>query len=133
MLDQIKALSIPSRCAADDIVDFNVVILLADTSTIHRIGEFDKDGVLFHDPLNMLAADADDAFMVLIGHMEGYRSGHLLLHKIKTILGSFILRAADVDVEVVFVEAIEDDLYIACVELAIGPRIIQIRYSYSVP
>lgn len=61
----------------------------------------------------MLTTNADDAFVVLIGYMEGYRSRHLLLHKIKAVLGSFILRPADIDVEIVFIEAIEDDLYIA--------------------
>ena len=70
----------------------------------------------------MLTADADDAFVVLVGNMEGYRSGHLLFNKVQTVLGSFILRAADVDVEIVFVEAIKDYLDIACRDLTIGPR-----------
>lgn len=61
----------------------------------------------------MLTTDADDALVVLVGNMKGNRGGHFLLHKIKTIFGGVILSSAYVDVKVVFVEAVEYDLYVA--------------------
>jgi hypothetical protein len=36
-----------------------------------------------------------------------------LLNKVETVLGSIVLRTTDIDVEVVLVEAVEDDLDIA--------------------
>lgn len=43
LLDQIKALRIASRSAADDIVNFNVIVFLAHSSTVHGVGELDED------------------------------------------------------------------------------------------
>ena len=61
----------------------------------------------------MLATDSDDALMVLIRYMEGDRSRHLLLHQVKSVLSSVVLCSTDIDIEVVFIEAIEDDLDVA--------------------
>lgn len=107
-------MSIAGWCSADDVVDFDVVVLFADTSSVHRIGELDEDRIFLHDPLDVLTADTNDALVVLIGYMEGDRCGHLLLNKIKTIPRGFVLGATDINVEVVFVKPIKDDLDIAC-------------------
>ena len=61
----------------------------------------------------MLATDSDDTLVVLIRYVEGDRSRHLLLHQVKPVLSSVVLCSTDVDIEVVFVEAIEDDLDVA--------------------
>lgn len=67
----------------------------------------------------MLAANTDDSLVVLIGDVEGNRSRHLLLDKIKTALGGFKLVSANVNVEVVLVEAIEDNLNVAYLPLMV--------------
>ena len=61
----------------------------------------------------MLATDSDDALVVLIRDVERDRSRHLLLNEIKSVLGGIVLCSTDVDIEVVFVEAIENDLDVA--------------------
>jgi len=61
----------------------------------------------------MLTANTDDSLVVLIRDVEGNGSRHLLLNKIKTALGRLKLVSANVNVEVVLVEAIEDNLNIA--------------------
>jgi hypothetical protein len=104
-------LGVAGGSPADHIVDFDVLVVLA--ASIQGIGEFDEDGVLLHDALNVLASNSDDALVVLIGDVEGDGSGHLLLNKIETILRSFVLAANNINVEVVFIEAVEDDLNIA--------------------
>lgn len=62
----------------------------------------------------MLATNADDAFMVLVRHMKRDRGRHFLLDELQSILGRIVLCAAYVNVEIVFVEAIENDLDVAC-------------------
>lgn len=120
LLDQIKALSIASRRAADDIVNLDVIVILADSTSIHRIGELDEDGVLLHDSLDVLTTDANNALVVLVRDVERYLSRHLLFHEIESVLGSFVLGATHIDVEVVFIEAIKDDLHVACKVSAVG-------------
>lgn len=61
----------------------------------------------------MLTANTDNSLVVLIRNVEGNRSRHLLLNKIKTTLGGLKLVSANVNVEVVLVEAIEDNLNVA--------------------
>lgn len=61
----------------------------------------------------MLATYSDDTFVVLVWHVEGDRSRHLLLNEVQSVLGSVVLCSTNVDIEVVFVEAVENDLDIA--------------------
>lgn len=119
LFDQVQALSIACRSTANNIVDLDVIIILAHTTAVHGIGKFDKDRVLLHDPLNMLTANTDDSLVVLIGDVEGNRSRHLLLDKIKTALGGLKLVSANINVEVVLVEAIEDNLNVAYLPLMV--------------
>jgi hypothetical protein len=113
LLHQIEALGIASWSAADNVVDTDIVFVLAHATAVHGIGELDKDRVFLHDALDVLATDANDALMVLVRDVEGDRGWHLLLDQVQAILGRLVGRAADVNVEVVFVEAIEDDLRVA--------------------
>lgn len=39
-------------------------------TSVHSIGELDKDRVLLHDTLNVLTADANDALVILVRDME---------------------------------------------------------------
>ena len=112
LLDQIQALGVTSWCTTDDVVDLDVVVFLPNTATVHRIREFDKDGVFLHDTLDVLSADTDDTFVILIRDVKGNGSRHLLLNKIQSVLGGFVLCSAYINVEIVFVESIEDDLNI---------------------
>jgi hypothetical protein len=113
LLYQVQILGIARRRTTNYIIDLDVVLLLAVASAVHGVGELYKDGVFLHDALDVLTADADDALVVLVGHVERDGSRHLLLDKIKTVLRSVILGAAYYDVEVVLVEAVEDDLHAA--------------------
>ena len=114
MLDKIQALRITGRSATDDIVNLDVVIFLAHATTIHGVGELDEDRVFLHDALDVLATNSNNSFMVLVGHVERNGRRHLLLDKIQSVFGGFILVATHINVEVVLVETIEDDLNIAC-------------------
>lgn len=69
--------------------------------------------MLLHDTLNVLATNANDALVVLVRHMERDRRRHLLLNQGQTLLHGFIGGSHDVNVKVVFVEAVKDDLHIA--------------------
>ncbi len=71
--------------------------------------------MLLHDALNVLSPNANDSLVVLIRYVEGYRSRHLLLDEGQSRLHRLVVRAAYVDVEVVFIEPIEDDLDAACI------------------
>ena len=113
LLDQIQALGIAGRRAADDIINFDIVVLFANATPVHGVRELDEDGVFFHDALNVLATYSDDTFVVLIGYVEGDRSRHLLLNEVEPVFGGVVLCSTDVDIEIVFVEAIEDDLDVA--------------------
>lgn len=113
LLDQIQALGIACRSAADNIVDLDIVVFFANAAPVHGVGKFDKDGVLFHDALNVLPTYPNDTLVVLIGYVEGDRSGHLLLNEVEPVFGGVVLRSTNVDIEVVLVEAVEDDLDIA--------------------
>ena len=114
LLDQIQGLGIPSWSSTNHIVDLDIVVLLTNTAAVHRVREFDEDRIPLHDTLDVLATNANDAFMVLIGHMERDRGRHFLLDELQSILGRIVLCAAYVNVEIVFVEAIENDLDVAC-------------------
>ena len=118
LLDQVQALRIPRWRPTDDIVDLDIIVLLAHSATVHGVRELDEDGVFLHDTLDVLPTDADDALVVLVRHMERDRRGHLLLDKIQAVLGRFVLVSTDIDVEIVLVEAVKDDLNIACWRLA---------------
>lgn len=111
LLDKVQVLGIAGRRAADDIVDLDVVFLFTVASTVHSVGELDEDRVLLHDALDVLTTDTNDALVVLIRNVERDGRGHLLLNEVKTVLRGFVLGATDYDVEVVLVEAIEDDLH----------------------
>lgn len=110
LLDKIEALCISGRRTTNHVVDLDIIIFLADSSTIHGIREFDENRIFFHDALDVLTANANDALVVLVRDVERDRSWHFLLNEVKAILCSFVLVATDVNVEVVFVEAIKDDL-----------------------
>jgi len=58
----------------------------------------------------MLAADADDTFVILVRHMEGDRGRHLLLNKAKTLLHGIVRVRDDVDVEVLLAKSVEHDV-----------------------
>jgi hypothetical protein len=114
-------LSITRWRSADHVVDLDVVVFLPSSPSIHRIREFDEDGVFLHDPLDVLPSNADNTFVVLVGDVEGYRGRHFLLHQVQTIFGSIILSTAHIDIKIILVEAVEDDLYVACASLVIMP------------
>ena len=61
----------------------------------------------------MLATYANNAFMILVRNMERYGGWHFLFYEVQAVLGSIILSPANVDVEVVFIEAVKDDLNVA--------------------
>lgn len=123
LLDQIQSLGIPSWSSTDHIVDLDIVVLLADTSAVHCVGEFDKDRIPLHDTLDVLSTNANYAFMVLVGHMKRDGGRHFLLYELQSILSRIVLGTAYVNVEIVFVEAIENDLDVACPKpLAFGSQ-----------
>lgn len=113
LLDELQVVGIARRRTANDVVDLDVIIILSDTATIHGVGELDEDRVLLHDALDVLATNADDALVVLIRHVERDGSRHLQLHEVQAVLRSLVLRAAYINVEVVLVEAVEDNLHVA--------------------
>ena len=113
LLDKVQALCVAGRCAADDIVDLDVVVFFAHSATVHGVGELDKNGVLLHDALDVLSTDSDDPLVVLVRYMEGNGRRHLLFHQIQAILGRIVLVSAHIDVEVVLVESVKDNLDIA--------------------
>ena len=61
----------------------------------------------------MLATYSDNTLMVLIRYVEGDRGRHLLLNEVEPVLGGVVLCSTNVDIEIVFVEAIENDLDVA--------------------
>jgi len=69
--------------------------------------------MLFHDALDVLSANADNALVVLIGHVERDGSRHLLLDEGHTLLHRVVGRGNNINIEVVLSEAVEDDLHIA--------------------
>lgn len=89
------------------------VYLRRKLTSLLRVGELDEDRVLLHNALDVLAADADDSFVILIRHVERDRGWHLLLHQAQALLHRFIGRSIDVDVEVVLAKVFEHDLNIA--------------------
>ena len=118
LLDKVQALSVASRGPADNVVNLDVIIFLAHTTTVHGVGELHEDRVLLHDALDMLSTNPDDPLVVLVRHMEGNGSRHLLLHQIQTVLSRLVLVAAHVNVEVVLVETVKDDLDVACMRVS---------------
>ena len=112
MLDEIQTLGISRGSPTNYVINLDIIIFFADTTTVHGVGKLHEDGILLHDALDVLSSDANDTLVVLIRDVKGDGGRHFLLHKIEPILGSFVLGAADVDVEIVFVEAVEDDLHI---------------------
>jgi hypothetical protein len=71
LLDQVQVLGIASWGATNDIVDFDVVLVFADATTVHSVGKLDEHGVFLHDTLDVLASDSDDPLVVLVGNVEG--------------------------------------------------------------
>lgn len=61
----------------------------------------------------MLATYSNDTLVILIRYVEGDRSRHFLLNEVEAVLGGIVLCSTDVDIEIVFIEAIEDDLDVA--------------------
>lgn len=84
-------------------------------TSIHSIREFDEDRMLLHNSLDMLATNTYDSLMILVGDVERDGCGHLLLNQAETLLHRVIACSHDIDIEVVLVEAIEDDLNITCI------------------
>ena len=82
-------------------------------TSVHGIGKLDKDGMLLHDPLNVLTTNTDDALVILVGDVEGDGGRHLLLNQGQPLPHGLETRRHDIDVEVVLVEAVEDDLNVA--------------------
>jgi hypothetical protein len=113
LLDKIQALGISSGSTTDDVIHLDVFVLFSDSTAVHRVGELDEDGVLLHDPLNMLSTNTNDTLVILIWNMEGDGSRHLLFDEIKAISSSLVLIPTHVNVEIVFIEAVKDDLYVA--------------------
>jgi len=113
LLDKLQIVCVTRRSATDDVVDLDVIVVLANATTIHGIGKLDEHRVLLHDALNVLTSNADDALVVLVWHVERDGSRHLKLHEVQSTLRSLVLRTAHVNVEVVLVEAIKDNLHIA--------------------
>ena len=69
--------------------------------------------MLLHDSLDVLPTNTDNSLVVLVWNMERDGGRHLLLDQAKTLLHRVITGGHNVDVEIVLVEAIEDDLNIA--------------------
>jgi len=63
----------------NDVINLDIIILLAHSTSIHCIGEFYKDGIFLHDALNMLTTNTNNALVILVGNMEGNRGWHFLL------------------------------------------------------
>ena len=61
----------------------------------------------------MLSANANDALVVLIRYVERYGSWHLLFDQVKAVPSCVILCTTNIDVEVIFIEAVEYDLDVA--------------------
>jgi len=113
LLHELEVVGIARWSTADNIVDLDIIIVLADATAVHGIGEFDEDGVLLHNALNVLATDTNDTLVVLIRNVERDRGRHFKLYQIQTVLGRLVLGAAHVDVKVVLVPTIKDNLDIA--------------------
>jgi hypothetical protein len=112
LLDQIQALCVSSGCPTNDVVNLDVIVILTDTAPIHGVGELDEHRIFLHDTLDVLTTDADDTLVILIRNMKGDGRGHLLLYQIEPILCRLILSAADIDVEIIFIETVEYYLHI---------------------
>lgn len=82
-------------------------------TSLLSIGKLDEDRVLLHDSLNVLTANANNTLVVLIGHVERDRSGHLLFHQGQTLFHRIIGRCVDIDVEVILAKILEHDLNVA--------------------
>lgn len=131
--DKLKVLGIPRRGTADDVVQRVIIIfsnhaiyecqridalvrgtlLCYELTALLSIGELDEDRVLLHDALDVLATNANDSLVVLIRHVEGDGSWHLLFHQAQALLHRVVGRGVDVDVEVVLAKVLEHDLDIA--------------------
>jgi predicted nucleotidyltransferase len=70
LLDKLQVVGVTRRGAANDIVDLDIIVVLANATTIHGVGELDEDRVLLHDALDVLTSNADDALVVLVRHVE---------------------------------------------------------------
>lgn len=112
-----------------------MVIRLILLTSIHSVRKFDKDRMLLHDTLDMLSANANDTLVILIGDMERDGCRHLLFNQGQALLHGFVGGSHDVDIEVVFVEAVKNDLNIACLSVSFMlTKIYKDRgLAYSVP
>jgi hypothetical protein len=66
--------------------------------------------MLLHDPLDVLATNSDDAFVILIRHMKRDRGWHLLLNEAHALLHRFIGWCNNVNIKVILSETIKDNL-----------------------
>ena len=68
--DQFQVLGVAGRCSADHIINLDIIIFTAHTPTIHSVRELHENRMLFHDTLDVLATDTNNAFMILVWDME---------------------------------------------------------------
>lgn len=87
--------------------------------------------MLFHNTLDVLATDTNDSLVILIRDVEGDRSRHFLLYQAHSLLHRVIRRRNNINIEVVFPEAVEYDLDIAYIVL-VEPMVRQfLKKTYS--
>lgn len=113
LLYHIQTLCIASRGSANNVINLDIIVILSNPSAVHRVGKFNKNRVFLHNSLNVLTANTNDAFVVLVRNMERYGCRHFLLDQIKSVLSSFVLSPTYVDIEVVLIEPVKYNLHIA--------------------
>ncbi len=69
--------------------------------------------MLFHDALDVLTTNADNAFMILIRYVERDGGRHFLFNKGHALFHRVMVRGDNVYVKVILSETIENDLDIA--------------------
>lgn len=69
--------------------------------------------MFLHDTLDVLTPNANNSLMVLVRDMEGYGCRHLLLYQGHSLFHRVIRWCNNINVKVVFPEAVEDNLNIA--------------------
>jgi hypothetical protein len=113
LLDKIEVLGVTGWRTTDDVVNLDVVFLLAVAATVHGVRKLHKDRVLLHNALNVLTTDTNDALVVLVRHVERDGRRHLLFDQIEAVLRGLVLGTTNYNVEVVFVESVKHDLHTA--------------------
>lgn len=110
LLNKLEILSVAGRCATNNVLHSNIIIIFANAAAIHGVGKLDENGVLLHYALDMLAPNTNNTLMVLIRNMEGDRGRHFLFDQVKAVSCCFILGRAHINIEVVLVESVKDYL-----------------------